>query len=329
MSFATPELLFLLPIIALQLVLMRRRHRPALRYPTLWFVCQGVGRRANVVRWGRPLLQSLGLLLMLLALAGPRTPDAKTPIEVEGVAIVLALDVSASMGEPLMPGEPTTRIDAAKTTFQQFVAGEDELTGRPRDSIGLVKFAALPETVCPLTLNHDVLLELADELTHQSGIDAGTNIGDALAEGLNRLDAAGGRRSILILLSDGEHNSTGEALKPRQAANLATALKIPIYTIDCAGAATANATPEQIEQRQQGRAILETIAQRTGGEAYTANNLDDLRQAYQQIDELERQPATSFYYQKYHDHTNLCIVSGLIVWSLLGLLNQTIWRQLP
>lgn len=329
MSFTNPLLLLLIPLIALQWVVLRRRNSPALRYSTLGFVRHSVGRRARIIGWGRPILRTLGMSLLLFALAGPRTPDAQTPISVEGVAIVLVLDVSASMGEPLRPGEPTSRLDAAKATFERFVIGEDELTGRSRDTIGLVSFAALPETVCPLTLNHDVTIELVGELTPQSGIDAGTNIGDALAEGLHRLDAATGQRSILILLSDGEHNTSGEALKPRQAAGLALSLDIPIYTIDCAGPPIENATPEQIEQRREGRAILETIANRTGGQAFAANTLDDLSEAYRQIDQLERQPATSFYYQKYHDHTNICIISGLIVWALLGVLNQTIWRQLP
>ena len=328
MSFAHPELLLmLLPILLLYVYRVRQQRRSALRYPTLRLIRMAQNRRVRIVGWGRPVLQLLGLILLLSALAGPRTADERTPIAVEGIAILLVLDVSHSMGEPLAPGEPLTRLDAAKMSFRQFVAGDGDLQGRPRDAIGVVSFAALPETVCPLTLNHDVVLELVDKLQPQSGIDAGTNIGDALAEGLNRLDAANTRRSVLILLSDGEHNSTGEALKPRQAANLAASLGIPIDTIDCAGA--ADATPERIEQRREGRKILETIAEQTGGTAFTANNLDELRQAYERINDLEREPTTSFYYQKYHDHTIHCAATALLLWSLLGLLNQTLWRQLP
>ena len=125
---------------------------------------------------------------------------------------------------------PLTRLDAAKRAFKLFVAGGDgpggtHFDGRPADQIGLVTFAAVPQTACPLTLNHSVLLAVLDEQQPRQGIDAGTNIGDALAEAEIRLDAAGHRRKVLLLLSDGEHNVTREGanapLKPFASAQLA------------------------------------------------------------------------------------------------------------
>src|SRR5262249_52754819 len=151
-----------------------------------------------------------------------------------GIAIALVLDVSGSMATPdyaVSPGSPPmSRLDAAKQAFHLFVAGGatadgTHFDGRPRDQIALVTFAAVPQTAVPLTHNHSVLLTVLGTQQAKGGLDAGTNVGDAIAEGLIRLDAAGSRRKVLILLSDGEHNINLEQpdspLKPRQAAQLA------------------------------------------------------------------------------------------------------------
>src|SRR5262249_19049425 len=122
-------------------------------------------------KWGAASLRGLAALALVLACAGPRRPDEQTRLPAEGIAIVLALDVSGSMGTadaPWNPGSPpVSRLDAAKRAFKLFVAGGDAPDGthfepRPADQIGLVTFAALPQTACPLTLNHTVLIRVAD-----------------------------------------------------------------------------------------------------------------------------------------------------------------------
>src|SRR5262249_40066716 len=156
-----------------------------------------------------------------------------------------------------------------------FVAGGDAPDGttfepRPTDQIGLVTFAVLPQTACPLTFNHSVLLRVVDGLEPKAGLDAGTNVGDALAEGLIRLDrGAGDGRKVLILRSDGEHNVSrrGRAapLKPRPAAQLAANLGVKVYTIDAGSEPPLGAPPEQVDQRRVGRETLQSVATMTGG----------------------------------------------------------------
>ena len=159
-------------------------------------------------------------------------------LPVEGIAIVMALDVSGSMGERDVSwhGERITRLDAAKRAFRLFVEGGDaagtHLPGRGGDLIGLVAFAVHPEDTCPLTLSHDALLQLMAAEEPHTLPDTATNIGDALAWSLTKLAAAGDRRKVLILLSDGEHNVPLPALTPRQAGQLAANLGVPVYTID-------------------------------------------------------------------------------------------------
>src|SRR5438105_11635087 len=208
-GFATPELLWLLPLAPLLAWWWAVRRRPALRYPDVRLAAGLPRGRAWRARWGGAAFRGLAVAALVTAAAGPRTPDRKTRLPAEGIAVVLALDVSGSMATPdfawTPDAPPLTRLDAAKRAFKLFVAGGDgpggtHFDGRPADQIGLVTFAAVPQTACPLTLNHSVLLAVLDEQQPRQGIDAGANIGDALAEAEIRLDAAGQRRKVLILL---------------------------------------------------------------------------------------------------------------------------------
>src|SRR5262249_26551214 len=153
-----------------------------------------------------------------------------------------------SMAEPDFDwqGRPINRLDAAKRVFRLFVAGGEgpdgqHLEGRSGDLIGLVTFATWPESLCPLTLSHSVLLRMLDE-EEGRGVrprtvptESRTNIGDAIAWGLHRLDKAATARKIIVLLSDGEHNVPPPALTPRQAAQLAANKRVPVYAIDAGG----------------------------------------------------------------------------------------------
>ena len=219
-NFAYP--LFLLLALAVPLVvwLWLRRRRSVVRLPGAEALDRLPGGRARLARW------SLALILLVLALAGPRWPDRRTRISTEGIAISMVLDTSGSMAEADFDwkGERVTRLEAVKRAFRLFVAGGEgpdgvTLDGRPDDLIGVVTFATRPESLCPLTLSHGVLLDMLDrEQPRSLPTESQTNIGDAVAWGLEQLDsAAGPRRKILILLSDGEHNVPPPALKPRQA----------------------------------------------------------------------------------------------------------------
>lgn len=342
MSFASPAVLLLLPLAPLVVAWWLRRRKPAFRYSDLSLV-DGLPRgRAGVARWASALLRGGVVLCVVLALAGPRFPDRSTRLPTEGVAMVFACDVSGSMAEKdfaWTPGDPpTSRLDAAKRAFDLFVAGGPSpdgtpFDGRPGDQIGLVVFAAWPHTECPLTLNHTVLLSvLAAQTPREGGLDAGTNIGDAVAEGLIRLKSAGDRRRVLILLSDGEHNATGGPegpFTPVQAAQLAANLGVPVYTIECGGDPKADATDDQRQQREDGRRVLTDVAKLTGGKSFVANSGRDLRVVYEEIDRLERRPIVGFIYRRYFElfpALTAAAVAGLV---LLALLERVVWRRVP
>lgn len=341
-GFADPEFLSLTPLAVVAIWWFVRRRRPALRYSDTRLVAWLPRGRARWATWGGAVLRGLALLAVVLAAAGPRVPDLRTRLPAEGIAIVLVLDVSGSMATPdfapSLSSPPLTRLDAAKQTNHLFVAGGEapdgtRFDGRPRDQIGLVTFAAVPDTACPLTLNHSVLLAVLDQQKPREGIDAGTNLGDALAEGLARLEAAGKKRKVLILLSDGEHNIHIERpdppLMPRASAKLAKALGVPVYAIDCGGDPKPDADPEEVKQRADGRRVLEAVAEATGGKAFATNNADELRAVYREIDALERDPTEAFRYRRYHEYGAWCTVAAVALLAAAMLLERTWWRRVP
>lgn len=347
-EFAQPLAWGLLPAVVLWLFWQARRRRYALPFPDLRLLAElPVGR----VRWGNRLslaLQAWVLLAALLAVANPRWPDRKTRIPTQGIAILFVIDVSPSMDRPdfvWQASEPRiSRLEAAKRAFRLFVEGGTAVDGtvfrgRPSDQIGLVTFARQPRTVCPLTLSHSVMLNALDRLQRASVLDSSTNIGDALAAGLLELDRIATGRKVLILLSDGQHevrvedewglgptrdDSAEKPLFPRQAAQLAANLQVPIYALDCGGPVEPKPVGaeaiREAKNRAAGRQILQDISRMTGGQYWEAFDGAGLRSAYQAIDQLEREEIRSFRYRRYHESRPWCILAallGFVVW--LGL----------
>ncbi|CAN5631197.1 VWA domain-containing protein [soil metagenome] len=330
LSFAHPELLVLLAAVPLVLRWQSRGRSAAIRFPNVEALRTLPRGRADFVRRAGMILRGLVLTLLAVAAAGPRLPDLKTRLPSEGVAMAIVIDVSGSMGTPDFGSaneSQVSRLDAAKSAFTTFVES------RPGDSIGLVAFAAWPRTECPPTLNHSVLLRMLIQLSPRSGVDAGTNIGDALADGLLRLQASSAKRKVLILLSDGEHNATGTGadapLTPRQAAQLAANLNIPVYAIDCGGDPEKVIAADAKQQRQDGRTVLQSVADLTRGTLFVADDATQLQQTMKQIDSLERSTIESYQYRRYRDYGRWCGVAAVAVLIVLLLLEATTWRQVP
>jgi Ca-activated chloride channel homolog len=206
---------------------------------------------------------------------------------------------------PWSNAEPKlSRKEAAERVFQKFV------TGRPNDAIGLVTFALTPYPVCPPTLQHEALLKCLYDARPRGILEAGTNVGDAIAQGLILLENAPTTRRVLILLTDGEHNFDRDdpdrkPLRPLQAAQLAANLQIPIHTID-----TGPVTDSP--QRAAGRSIHQSIAERTGGLAFAANDGDALTAAGETLNRYEIAPIPSPIYRRYHSHRGACLLATLL-----------------
>jgi Ca-activated chloride channel family protein len=347
-SFSHPGYLLLLPVVPLLLWRWLRRKRLSLRY-------SGTGLMAGLPPGRRRLARGIGtmfraatLVLLVLALAGPRWPDLGTRIPTEGKAIQMIVDVSGSMAERdyKWEGKPISRLDAAKNVFQLFVEGGEgpdgsRLEGRQNDLIGLVTFARWPESLCPLTLSHSVLLRLLKaEKPRTIPTESETNIGDAIAWGLHRLDSAKVTRKVIVLLTDGEHNVPPPALTPRQAAQLAANQGIPIYTIDAGGEAGKEEAKPDIDSgkkdvplRQKIRAsaarTLEAVAEITGGRHFTARDTESLLNVCRQIDQLERQEIQSFQYRRFYEAYSWFGLASLVCLGLFQALERTFWLKMP
>ena len=270
-----------------------------------------------LVSLGQRFLRGLALLLIAVALAGPRWPDTNRPMQTEGIAVIMVVDVSGSMDEPDFDwhGQPITRLDAVKRVFRLFVLGGSSnptadgidasaIGGRPADLIGLVTFATHAEDVCPLTLHHSALLALLEnEKPRTVPGESMTNISDAVALGLERVAAAGTRHKVMVLLTDGEHNveTTRSGWKPRQAAHVAAGLGIPIYVIDAGGNPTdreAGVPMASANSRADAERTLKDMAKITKGEYFAARDTPHLVEACQKIDQLEKAPIDSLQYRR-------------------------------
>jgi Ca-activated chloride channel family protein len=284
---------------------------------------------AGRVRWairGGLALRGLGLTLLIVAACGPRWPDPRARVETEGIAIAMVVDVSSSMADAdfLWEDAPVRRLDGVKKVFRRFVeGGSDGPAPRPQDHIALVVFATHPETACPLTHDHVTLLRILDDQEPRTVIgERSTNAGDGIAWALLSLQKALTRRKVIVFLTDGESNVPPPALTPRQAAQLAGNLHIPIHAI--------NAGPEEdVGDAKKAEKSLQEVAAISGGKYFRAADAEALLEACKEIDRLERDRIKTFEYRRYHEGYVWIALAALTCWLAVMVLEATVWRRLP
>jgi Ca-activated chloride channel family protein len=326
-TFAYPFFLYLLLIVPLMLV---------------WHFWKGGKKQASVtfsslsiyknfpLTWRERLrhipamLRALALGLLIVALARPQSFSSGENLYTEGIDIAMVLDISGSMlAEDLRPN----RLAAAKDVINDFV--QERLS----DRIGLVIFSREAFTQCPLTIDYTVLRNLLGEI--KSGmIEDGTAIGNAIANGVNRLKDSKAKSKIIILLTDGVNNA-GE-VDPVSAASIAATFGIRIYTI---GVGTRGEAPYPVQTpfgtRYQmvpveiDETVLTKIAGITNGKYFRATSNRTLKDIYEQIDKLEKTKVEITSYRNAEELFYGWLGGGLFLLFLeLGLI-RTIFRKLP
>ena len=265
------------------------------------------------------------LVFLIIALARPQSTDNWANENVEGIDILMALDISGSMlAEDLKPN----RIEAAKAI------GSDFISMRPNDNIGLVVFAGESFTQSPLTTDKTTLVNLLNNVSEKM-IDAqGTAIGMGLANAVNRLKESQTKSKIVILLTDGSNN-TGE-IDPITAAELAKAFGIRVYTV---GVGTRGMAPFPFQtafgiRRQMVEAdidedVLKKISAMTDGKYFRATDNQSLEAIYQEIDLLEKTKIQVREYSKKQEEYLPYALAALILLILEILLRNTILRHNP
>ncbi|MBU3911596.1 MAG: VWA domain-containing protein [Candidatus Omnitrophica bacterium] len=329
MRFANPVFLVLLGLIPLFVWLYFRRSKN--RDASLIFsdtsVFKGIrsGFRARY-RHTPMILRMAALSIFILALARPQAGQKEEEIITEGIDIVLTLDTSGSMRAEDF--KPQNRLGAAKEVIEEFIKS------RRNDRIGLVVFSRFSFTQCPLTLDYGVLLNLLDKI--QIGmIEDGTAIGTAIANSVNRLRDSTVKSKIIILLTDGINNAG--KIDPPTAAKAAEALGIKIYTI---GAGKPGGALYPVEDPIFGKryvrmdteideALLEKIANETGGMYFRAKDEKGLREVYETISKLEKTKIETKEYANYTELAGYFLLPGLLILLTEIIMSNTIFRKLP
>jgi len=272
----------------------------------------------------------MSLVLIILAAARPQSVLEETRIYVEGIDIVLAVDVSGSMRamDFEIRGRRVDRLEVVKRAVADFIRR------RPNDRLGMVAFSALAYTICPLTLDHD-WLDKNLERVRIGMIEDGTAVGSAITAALNRLKDTETKEKIIILLTDGRNNAG--RISPMTAAEAAAALGVRIYTI---GAGTEGLAPYPVEdmfgnvvlrpvQIDIDEKLLKEIAEETGGAYFRATDTRSLEDIYKKIDKLETTPMEEEGYNIYKELFGFALIPGLFMLLLGVLLSNTFFRRIP
>ncbi len=293
-TFANPEFfwaLLIIPIMVAWYILRQKKLYGTVKFTsTKPFATSTLGN----FRHSLIVLRCIGLAALITAIARPQTSLSWQDVTTEGIDIVIALDISGSMlAEDFRPN----RLEASKQVAMDFISE------RPYDRIGLVIYGGESFTQCPLTTDHDVLLNLFGDI--QNGmIEDGTAIGMGLATAVSRLKDSDAISKVAILLTDGSNNSG--SIPPVTAAEIAREFGIRVYTIGVG----SNGTAPTPMRDQFGRTVyqnvpvridektLKEIASVADGEYFRATNKDKLEEIYQEIDKLEKSKIEVTEYKK-------------------------------
>ena len=332
MEFANKEYLFLLLLIIPYLiwyVMFRKKSEPTLRMSdTFAFNYAPKSWRVKLMPL-QLLLRIVTFTLIVIVLARPQTSNSWKNKSVEGIDIMLAIDVSTSMlAEDLKPN----RIEAAKAVASEFIIG------RPNDNIGLSIFAGEAFTQCPMTTDHASLLNLLQnvrtDIAARGLISDGTAIGMGLANAVTRLKGSKAKSKVVILLTDGSNNM-GD-ISPMTAAEIAQSLGIRVYTIGVgtnkvapypmpvAGGVQYVNMPVEIDTK-----MLADIAAATEGDFYRATNTAELKNIYKEIDRLEKSKLNVKKFSKRYEAFQPFAIVAAIALLLEILLRITVFRRIP
>lgn len=327
MVFANPLylllLLLLIPAIAWY-VIKQRSAQASLQVSTTQAFESMPKSYKTYLRHFRFVLRLGAIACIIVVLARPQSSSSWQNTSTEGIDIMIALDVSTSMwARDFKPD----RLEAAKDVAASFI------NGRPNDNIGLVLFAAESFTMCPMTTDHAVLLNLMKDVKCGM-LEDGTAIGEGLATAVNRIKDGQAKSKTIILLTDGSNNA-GE-ISPATAAEIAQSFGVRVYTV---GMGTKGMAPYPVQtpygirymdvQVDIDENTLTQIATITGGEYFRATDKNKLEKIFTEIDKLEK---TKMSVKEFSKKQEEYIPWALLAFALVGLeilLRNTLLRNIP
>lgn len=321
MSWANPEYFWLLAVLPIYIGYIIWKHfsrkRASITFSSTSVFDDLPGNYRAKLVWLTPLFYICSFTLFVTALARPQLQNTTVEQYVEGIDIMMSIDISTSMrAEDLEPN----RLIAAKRIVADFI-GE-----RNNDRIGIGVFARESFTVVPPTIDHDLAIEMLETID-MGMVRDGTAIGVGLATAINRLRDSNAESRVIILLTDGMNNA-GE-IDPITAGELAASYGIKVYTMGVGSRGTA---PYPVDDPVFGRRyqnvsvdideeMLQQIAQMTGGRYFRATTTEELSDIYGEIDQLETTEIEEVLYRDYEDLYTPWLLSGIIL-LLMGFLNE-------
>ena len=331
MQFASPHYLWLLTLLApmtAYYVWRTMQGGAAIRISTVAGVLHAPKTVRHYLRHLPFALRAAAVALLVVALARPQDIEQNVRTNTEGIDIVLAIDVSASM---LARDFRPDRITAAKEVAGSFVAD------RYGDRIGLVVFAAEAFTQSPLTTDQSTLQTLLARI--RSGLidDSGTAIGNGLATAINRLRESEAKSKVIILLTDGVNNR-GQ-IAPMTAAEIARAQGIRVYTIGVGTEGTAPYPAVDIYGQPTGDVVMAKVeidektlgamADLTGGKYFRATDNAKLKAIYDEINQLEKSKVEVTERISYHERFLVWALAALGALLLEFLLSNLVLKRIP
>ncbi|MDB2562698.1 VWA domain-containing protein [Sulfurimonas sp.] len=212
-------------------------------------------------------------ILLTIALTSPIIIDKLSPLNRHGKDIVLAVDASGSMNasgydmdDDFSEGKRLSRFEITKIIATEFI------NKRVSDNLGVVMYGDFAFIASPITYEKEIVSQMLSYL-NQGMAGQNTAIGEAIAQGIRAFEYSRAKTKIIILLTDGEHNSG--SISPKQATKLAKDKNIKIYTIGIGKEGEADEN------------LLKEIAKDSNGAFFHASSAKELEDVYEKIDELE------------------------------------------
>lgn len=331
MEFHSPWVFFLIPFIFAFLIYWSGKNRnAAFIFPSKVLLQSHKKSWRLRTLWVPNILRAIAIILVVIALARPQLVLEEKIVKAEGIDIVLSIDVSGSMiaEDFIVEGDRVNRLAVVKDVVRDFI------DNRSVDQIGLVAFAGVAYTVCPLTTDYDWLADNLKRL-EVGLIRDGTAVGAAVASSLVRLKESEAKSKVVILLTDGVNNV--ENIDPLDAAEIAKSYGIKIYTIgagtkgyapyptrDIFGRPTYRKMKVEIDEK-----TLKAIAEKTGGRYFRATDTASLKDIYKEIDELEKTEIEQEGYSEYEEMFARYLMAAMVLLLMEILLRNTFYMRLP
>lgn len=323
-TFAYPWVLAglaIVPVMVVWWLWKYRKQEAALQHSSLSLFAGLKKSLRQRLRWLPYALRTVAVATLIVALARPQSDLSRQETSMEGIDIVVALDVSSSMlAEDFKPN----RLEAAKKVASDFVEG------RKNDRIGLVAFAGEAYTKVPLTVDRQVLQEQLKGLKLGSMSD-GTALGDGTATAINRVKDSEAKSKVIILLTDGVNNQG--SVDPMNAAEIAAMYDIRLYTIGMGSRGTApyplrdqfgRVHYQNMEVEIDEELLKEMSAATKDGQYFRATDKKKLEEIFSQIDQMEKSKINVLQFSKKKDEFIGLLWLALIALGLEALARWTL-----